>query len=233
MLIQGDTFKKYKGRTVKNRSVWCSPLLDFLIWGDTDQVVVKGFICTADIQEVNQGFGRNKCRLYLVTSSRTLELEAKSVENAREWLEAFEFLIKSQTLEREKRTEILKAEGVSKELEISRQDHVRLLTEGDVFKKWPGKKMLQKGSFAIRRIWCDAKLDKIYWGDVANSKVRGFIQMEDIIHVVEDLTDPEGLRFTLVAVERSLELEATTTFTRSRWVRAFRYFINDRKLRQN
>jgi len=93
--------------------------------------------------------------------------------------------------------------------------------------------MLQKGSFAIRRIWCDAKLDKIYWGDVANSKVRGFIQMEDIIHVVEDLTDPEGLRFTLVAVERSLELEATTTFTRSRWVRAFRYFINDRKLRQN
>jgi len=230
MLTNGETFKKFKHKKAKSRAVWCTYLLDFILWGDSDHATVKGYIKSSELQEVNQGYGKVKCRIFLVTATRTLELEAKSTENAKEWVMAFEFLIQTQKQERDKKLEMLKVDGFAKELQSFRADHQPLLTDGEVFKKWPGRKMIQKGSFTIRRIWCDNKLDKLCWGDIDSSKVKGFIQMEDILQIIEDSTDSEGLKFTLLAVDRSLDLEAKSTFTRQRWVRAFRYMINERKL---
>jgi len=230
MLTTGDNFKKYKHKKAKNRAVWCTPLLDFILWGDNDHNTVKGYIAAADVQEVNQGFGKNKCRIYLVTHARTLELECKSAEMAKEWMSAFEFLVQSQVFEKEKRKDLLKLDTLKKELDSCRAEHLKLLTEGDVFKKWPSRKMIQKGSFTIRRIWCGPKLDKVCWGDIGTNKVKGFIQMEDVVQVIEDFGDPEALKFTVVAVARSLDLEAKSSYTRQRWVRAIRYFINERKI---
>jgi hypothetical protein len=104
------------------------------------------------------------------------------------------------------------------------------LTEGDVIKKWPGRKGLQKGSFTIRRIWADAKLQKICWGEIGQAnKVKGFLELGQTVSIEEDEDDKEGLKFTIVAEERSLDLEAKSSFTRDRWVRALRYLINDKK----
>lgn len=62
-----------------------------MVWGDEDKANVKGFIATTDIQEINQGFGKNKCRIYVVSAGRTLELEAKDSAMAKEWKTLFEF----------------------------------------------------------------------------------------------------------------------------------------------
>jgi hypothetical protein len=84
-LAEGCKFIKFKRSNSAKRLIWCTPLFDYVLWGSEDKQDVKGFIPTANIQEINQGFGKNKCRLYVVSPGRTLELDARDANNAKDW----------------------------------------------------------------------------------------------------------------------------------------------------
>jgi hypothetical protein len=230
MLITGDKFQKYKHGKGKARDIWCTPYLDHVLWGAHENEYIKGFLRAADISEVNQGFGKSKCHFFLVTQQRTLELEAKSPEIAAEWVKAFDFLILSQTFEKKKRSELDKILGLLPAIASFERVHFDLLKNGDVFKKWPGRKKIQKGSFQIRKIWADPQVTAIHWGEVGSTKSKGDVKLDTAVSVEEDDTDKEQLRFSLITEGRSLDLEAKSTGTRDQWVRALRYIIHQHKL---
>ena len=110
------------------------------MWGEEDKSLIKGFINTHTIQEVNQGFMKNKNRLYIVSPERTLELEAKDGVQAKEWKEMLEFLIQLNMSELEaKRT--LQTSGTSGQsfqakFNKAKQEYTKLISTGSVFKKW-------------------------------------------------------------------------------------------------
>jgi len=228
MLITGEKFQKYKHGKSKSRDIWCTPYLDHVVWGEHENENIKGFLRAADISEVNQGFGKNKCHFFVVTQSRTLELEAKTPEMATEWVKAFDFLVLSQTNERKKRAELDKVPGLLSAIESYKDFHHNLLKNGDVFKKWPGRKKIQKGSFQLRKIWADDKLTAIHWGELNSTKSKGEVKLDTAVSVEEDDSDKEqvGCKFSLITEGRSLDLEAKSSGTRDQWVRALRYVIH-------
>lgn len=83
-------------------------------------------------------------------------------EMAKEWIEAFEFLIQLHKAYEEKKKEMSSKAGFKDKLELARSESTKLLTEGDIFKKWPGKKIVQKGAFTVRKIWASPNVDKLY-----------------------------------------------------------------------
>eukprot|EP00808_Paulinella_micropora_P025388 g18432.t1 len=64
--------------------IWMTENLDAICWGEKKDVI-KGFFRTTELREVNQGLGKQKNRLYLVSATRTLELEASDTSLAEEW----------------------------------------------------------------------------------------------------------------------------------------------------
>jgi len=204
--VEGAMFKKYKRGNSSRRLVWTTPFYDFVCWGDDTKENIKGYIPTRELTEINQGFGKNRNRFYIVSSTRTLELEAKTPGMAKEWVIAFQFLIQSHVAEDERKQEIANSTGFRDAVNKSRTEHTALLVAGDVFKKWPGKKKIQKGSFTVRKIWADANLAKLNWGEINNAKVRGYLVLDDMVQVQEDPKDE--LKFTVYAKDRSLDLEA-------------------------
>jgi len=231
MLITGEKFQKYKHGKGKSRDIWCTPYLDHVVWGEHENENIKGFLRAADISEVNQGFGKSKSHFFLVTQHRTLELEAKTPETAVEWVKAFDFLILSQTNERKKRAELDKISGLLTALDSYKDIHHQLLKTGDVFKKWPGRKKIQKGTFQLRKIWADDKLTAIHWCELNSTKSKGDVKLDTAVSVEEDESDKEQLKFSLITEGRSLDLEAKSPGTRDQWVRALRYIIHQHKLR--
>jgi len=221
MLTDGDSFRKFKRGRSDKRKVYCTDLLDFLCWGEDTQV--KGFMSTKEIEEINQGFGKNKNRIYVVSKIRTLELEAKDTKMAKDWKSAFEVLMKSCRLEQNKKNELQSAPEWKESIKVWTDEHANLLVAGDIFKKWPGKKKLQKGKFTCRKICCTPKLDKISWGDMGTSKVKGFLNFDEVVHVQEDPADK--LKFAVIAKGRTLDLEAKSVWVREKWIRALRWFI--------
>jgi len=230
MLITGEKFQKYKHGKGKSRDIWCTPYLDHVVWGEHENENIKGFLRAADISEVNQGFGKSKCHFFLVTQHRTLELEAKTQETAAEWVKAFDFLILSQTNERKKRAELDKISGLLTAIDSYKDIHHQLLKTGDVFKKWPRRKKIQKGTFQLRKIWADDKLTAIHWGELNSAKSKGDVKLDTAVSVEEDESDKEQLKFSLITEGRSLDLEAKSPGTRDQWVRALRYIIHQHKL---
>jgi len=227
LLTTGDTFKKYKYNKASVRLIWCTPLLDYVLWGEKDRTRVKGRISTATLTEVK--YNEKEKKIILITPKRTLELEAKSSDHAATWIEAFNFLIRSQQCERQARSELEETEGFKNELTKCRHEHKKILVEGDVFKKWPSRKSVQTGSETIRRLWCDENLQKLFWTQLTTGVQKGFIDLEQIVHVIENTKDPLDLKFTIIGVKRSLDLEAKSSTTRQHWVRALRFFIYERK----
>jgi len=226
MLVEGAMFKKYKRGSSSRRLVWTTPFYDFVCWGDDTKENIKGYIPTRELTEINQGFGKNRNRFYIVSSTRTLELEAKTPGMAKEWVIAFQFLIQSHVAEDERKQEIANTSGFRDAVNKSRTEHTALLVAGDVFKKWPGKKKIQKGSFTVRKIWADTNLKNLNWGEINNTKdnkAKGFLVLDDMIQVQED--PKEELKFTVYAKGRSLDLEAKSPWVREKWVRALRFFI--------
>jgi len=230
MLITGDKFQKYKHGKGKSRDIWCTPYLDHVVWGEHENENIKGFLRAADISEVKQGIGKTKAHFSLVTQHRTLELEAKSPELAAEWVKAFDFLILSQTNELKKRAELDKISGLLTAIDSYKDIHYQLLKTGDAFKKWPGRKKIQKGSFQLRKIWADDKLTAIHWGELNSNKSKGEVKLVTAVSVEEDETDKDQLKFSLITAGRSLDLEANSSTTRDQWVRALRYIIHQHKV---
>jgi len=220
-----NNLKKYKRGRSDKRRVYCTDSLDYLCWGDVEGFVVKGFMAVKEIQEINQGFGKNKSRIYVVAANRTLELEAKDTKIAKEWKAALENLMKSSKYEESKKKELLNSEEWKENKTKWEQEHTQLLVIGDVFKKWPGKKKLQKGKFTCRKIWSTPKLDRLSWGDIAQQgvKIKGFLSMDEIVQVQEDASDK--LKFAIQCKERTLDLEGKSVWVREKWVRALRFYL--------
>jgi len=143
--------KKYKRGSSSKRRIFLTELLDFLCWADADnKSVIKGFVRTEEIQELNQGFGANRNRIYVVTKERTLELEAGSTPLANKWRMGLELLMKYQKISEAKRQEILNSAEWKQNVKSYTDEHRNCLITGDVFKKWPTG---QKNTFCFGQIY--------------------------------------------------------------------------------
>lgn len=183
---------------------------------------MKGFISTSDIQEINQGFAKNKNRIYIVSPERTLELEAKDATHAQEWKEMLELLIQLNMAELEQKKILQSAKGFDAKFERARADYTKLLSTGSVFKKSPGHGKVLAG-FTTRLLWSPPVPDRLQWGDLLTRKVLGFVLLQDIVHIQEDPI--EKTKFTIYAMKRSLDLEARNEATREKWTKAIRFFV--------
>ena len=226
-LNTGALFKKFKRNNSAKRLIWVSPQYDYVCWGSEDKLHIKGFISTIDIQEINQGYGKHKCRLSIVSPNRTLELEAKDATTAKEWKSLFEFLMGSNCAELEQKNKLYNKIGMSDILAEAAQEYTKMLSDGDVFKKWPSKKTIQKGGLQQRRIWTSPNVDRLQWGHPVTKEVKGELLMQDVCYIQEDATDK--LKFTIFAQKRSLDLEAKSVWVREKWVRALRFFTDFKK----
>lgn len=195
------------------------------MWGTEDKSLVKGYLNTHDIQEINQGVaGKNKNRLYIVSPDRTLELEAKDSSQAVAWKEMLEFLIQLNMSELEQKKLLQTGAGAAPfqaKYAKTRAEYTKLLSTGSVFKKWPGASKI--GSVTTRLVWSPLAVDRMQWGDLMTKKVMGFVLMQDIVEVREHPDDK--LKFIVYALKRSLELEARNETTRDRWIKGIRFFI--------
>lgn len=227
-LLAGDPLKKVKkGVVQKAKHYWVSPLLDYLIWGDSDRANVKSFTLIKDIKAVE----RKGKLLTLTIAKKASELEADTDEKATAWAEAFQFLIKSWNSEAAERKAYKANADFGKELDACKEEHIKLTTEGDVFKKWPGRNAAA-GSASVRKLWIERtkREEKICWGDVGTNKVKGYLPLEDVVQVFEEPDDPDNLKFSIVCVGKALDLESRTPEIRAKWIRALRFFVAERKL---
>jgi hypothetical protein len=220
----GAILKKYKRNKCSKRTIWCTELLDHLCWGDIDKFTVKGFLRVAEITDITQGFGKNKFRFYVTTKDRTLELEGKSSDETNEWKNALHLLMQLNAIKRSEVKKLLEAPAVKKVQKLTRMSHCDLLKVGDIFKKWPGKKKIMKGTFTNRKLWCPKELNKLHWGDIQTHKIKGSLGFEDLIAVVEDRES--ALKLTVLSKGRSLDLEAKSVLIRERFARALRFVIH-------
>lgn len=226
-LTEGAVFTKFKHGSSSKRLIWCPPSLSCVMWGDVDRMTIKGSIPTSAIQEVNQGFGKNKCRLYIVSEGRTLEIEGKEVGMVNEWKQLIDLLLVLYRHESVARELMLKDEAVKHKIAILEQEYCKLLVQGDVFTKWPGKKKIQKGGSTSRRLWASDNLDRLQWGEIENNKVKGFLLMSDVVYVQQEPED--HVKFTVWALKRSLDLEAKSVWVREKWMRALNFFVEMKK----
>lgn len=98
---------------------------------------------------------------------------------------------------------------------------LKLLTVGTIFKKFK-----HRGS-KKRMIWCPAQLDRILWGDMKKSTVRGFIMIDRITDIKHGCTgsQKQDLSFTIRTPERNLELEAKTPECKQQWLEALKLVV--------
>jgi hypothetical protein len=64
----------------------------------------------------------------------------------------------------------------------------------------------------------------LHWGDKETRKMLGTVLMAEIVEIRED--PGNACKFTLVAVKRTLVLEASDAATAAAWVRALRFFVD-------
>jgi len=224
MLTSGAIFKKYKHGKGSKRCIWCTPALDHVLWGDTDKGLVRGFLRTANLTEVTKGNGSDK-RIFLLSTERTLELEAQSFVDCKEWLLAFQFLLEAQITFDEKQQQRKAQPGYKEDFEAAKQAYAGLLTRGDVFKKWPHKMGFHKSS-SVRKVWCTPNLDQLQWGDTKSLKVKGNVLIHDIVDIIEDSDPKNENKFALVCKDRYLNLEAKDEMVKKQWVQALRFFLD-------
>jgi len=226
-LKAGDIFKKYRRGSSSKRRIFMTELLEYLVWGEPDnKSIIKGFIRTEDIQEINQGFGANRNRIYVVTKERTVELEATTTPLANKWRTGLELLMKYQKISDTKKQEILNSLDWKSNVKNYHEEHKKMMIEGDVFKKWPtGQKTpFTLGKFTCRKLWATSNLDRLNWGETTGKdKVRGCVLLEDMIEICEEPNDKS--KFTIKARGKCLDLEAKSPALREKWVRGIRFIM--------
>jgi hypothetical protein len=82
------------------------------------------------------------------------ELEADTEDKAVAWVEAFQFLMKSWASEYAERKLHKAKPEFGKELDACKEVHIKLTAEGDVFKKYPGRKA-PASSATTRKLWIE------------------------------------------------------------------------------
>jgi hypothetical protein len=90
-----------------------------------------------------------------------------------------------------------------------------LLIQGSVFQKFKHKRGKK------RLIWCPQSLDRLIWGTEDKKTSKGFILIADIRGVTDGCigTKLPHLAFTVVATQRTLELEAQSEQQKDLWIR--------------
>jgi len=189
------------------------------LWGDEEKTEIKGFVKVAELIEINRGHDKNKLRIYLVSMSRTLELEAKDPTMHNEWMNAFKFLLKKQASADAEMTAKQEDTTFAANVQKFCRHYADIWRRGDIFKKY------KKGSCQVRHVWFSANMDRIHWGDPestpANRKPKGEVLLEDMVSV---RSDPEH-RLTILAAGRDLELEARDDPMPKTWTDAVLFFI--------
>ncbi|KAL0242568.1 hypothetical protein GEMRC1_005131 [Eukaryota sp. GEM-RC1] len=131
--------------------------------------------------------------------------------------------------DKKRQKDVRKREREQKEVETKLR--ARLL-EGGVFLKH-GK----KGKPHHRFIWVSSDFSAIQWRDPAKTKVRDSMQVASITDVVVGQTTSvfrrrsgnpgrEALSFSVIAGERTLDVEAASEEDRDLWVDSFRYLVS-------
>nr|BAJ96665.1 predicted protein [Hordeum vulgare subsp. vulgare] len=106
----------------------------------------------------------------------------------------------------------------------------QMLTGGEVFLKYG-----RSGAPKQRAIWCSKGLDKIFWGEPKHlgkdSKASGFLKTSELMQIVIGTETPVFRKqkkvgepyncFSLVALDRSLDLEIINHDDRDIWINAF------------
>eukprot|EP01006_Ploeotia_vitrea_P059121 TRINITY_DN71199_c0_g1_i1.p1 TRINITY_DN71199_c0_g1~~TRINITY_DN71199_c0_g1_i1.p1 ORF type:complete len:361 (-),score=193.11 TRINITY_DN71199_c0_g1_i1:40-1122(-) len=220
MLTDGAVFKKYKqGKGGQKRLIWCTRDFGRIMWGSTDKSEIKGFIRVGDLMEINKGTGegKNKFKIFLVTPTRSLELQASDPSMQGEWIHAFQWLIERHTEDEALFVEKLEKQAFVRELKARQREVKDVLTRGAMFKKF------KKSSCTVRKIVFTKSLDQIQWEDVAKQKIKGFILTDDMLELEKDPEVP--LRFTITAKERNLTLQAESQETFDQWIDALGFLL--------
>lgn len=226
LLNTGALFKKYKqGKAPQKRLIWFTPNFEYLLWGDPDKSLVRGFLRTKDISTVNQGFAEQRVRLFVTAPSRTLEIEARNTEMAKDWCDAIEFVIKVYHRGDELRNKQKNEGNYQQQLQAKRQEYVELLVRGEIFKKWPHTMGLYK-STSVRRVFYDANTQQLLWGEISTNKVKGDLPLSDVVQIIHDIDAENDLKFAILAMDRTLYLEAKNTHTKDKWCEALQFLVD-------
>lgn len=98
----------------------------------------------------------------------------------------------------------------------------KLLLRGEKFVKY------KHGRPKKRTIWVPVELDRIYWGSNDKLKAKGFIEIKEIEDIIDGCrgASKQGLAFSIVTPNRTLELEAYSTNMKKNWISAIRYAVD-------
>ena len=211
LLRAGGQFKKFKNaaatfsRGEKRRRVWCCVNLSRVLWGEKDRSCVYGYIESVDIVTVRETAKRG---IRVTTTHRTLDLEATTDAMRARWIAALKWLQRFANREiAALRAKFDMDAGFRQAREAAARNALSTLTSGQIFAKYKAKSSSKRSSHS-RLIWCDSKMSKLHWSEIADkSKVKNSIDTIDICSVLIDETDTEGLvRYSIKACKRNLEL---------------------------
>lgn len=173
--MAGEFFKKIKKGKVLRRRIWCTPGLGKLMWGSPDNPhEVYGFLPVSRIKEVDAELSK-RLRLYLVSDSRTLTLEAYSLSMLAEWMKYFKFMLQQHHKEKSDAA-LMKDPAYRDNIEKRGRLCRELLTNGDTFLKFKHRSGLS------RRIECTNDMQFLQWKDEKRNRVKGQLAMIDIAY---------------------------------------------------
>jgi len=219
-LHTGAPFKKLVRVGHVKRLLSLTPRCDLLLWSDSEGMV-RGGMPAADMQAVHLGFGdKNSNRLFVVSSSRSLELLTRDAAEAQQWKRNLDILIELSVAEGEARAALLAFPGTDDRLVRVRFAHSRVLNAGAVFHK----DKANLSGVTTRALWSPAVADRLHWGDMTTRKVLGTVMMDEMVDIRADETN--ACKFTVVALKRTLVLEATSKPVAAQWIRALRFFVD-------
>jgi len=172
--------------------------------------------------------------LSITSHKKTYMIRGANTEETNEWHEALEaargHVVATQQsrgpppLPTGARTSSVAAPSASNfdDPEISRL--MTLIQQGSMFIKYKHKKGKD------RMIYCPNSLDRIIWGDQAKKKVKGYLMVSDLIRISDGCFGSKRNEnaFTIVAKERTLELEASGQKEKSDWIAAIQHLIDSR-----
>jgi hypothetical protein len=94
LLVKGEVFNKINRSTSVERTVYCTPALDRLVWKDADGVKIRGEVPLEDIVQVTSEKSKNDNKLCILSKKNVIVLEAKDSETKERFINALSFYIK-------------------------------------------------------------------------------------------------------------------------------------------
>lgn len=222
ILLNGAVFKKYKKNSATKRIIFASDDLSKLAWSDVkSQRDIQGFISTREIQQIEPGFGKNKLKIYIVTSSSVIEIEAIDITMFNEWLRALKFLIEFVKCEVQEESKLLKYVDSSNAYQELVDSTKVALKAGEVFRKIGSNNVA-----AIRHVYCMDDMQNLVWEDIETGKVKGHIPMEDIFQISNEKSKDNN-KLIILAKKQMLVLEAKDSVVKENFMEAMNFWVKN------